>query len=382
MRPTAPLTGQAIPSYGPPQAAQYFRKLECFCFSRQTLQPGERRQMPVVFVVDASLPADVGTITLSYTFFEVEGADKSMTRSGAHPAPGFAGQGVSAMGAVDTGAKPYYFVPQPSYWPLVGSVALLLLGMGAAFWMNAVAAGPWMVAAGFGVLLVMLFGWFGAVIGESEARLYNTKVDSSFRWSMSWFIFSEVMFFFAFFGTLFYIRSLSVPDLGSLMSKLVWPDYTADWPTNGPYIDEQFTPMGAIGIPLLNTIILLSSGFTLTVAHHALRAGHRGGAQALALRDHRAGLHVPGLPGVRIHPCLQRAQPQAVDGRLRLDVLHAHGVPRRARDDRRDHALGDARARDQGPLRQEPPLRLRGRRVVLALRRRGLAAAFVLVYWL
>ena len=72
-----PLTGQAIPSYGPPHAAQYFRKLECFCFSQQTLQPGERRQMPVVFVVDSALPADVATITLSYTFFEVEGAGKS-----------------------------------------------------------------------------------------------------------------------------------------------------------------------------------------------------------------------------------------------------------------------------------------------------------------
>jgi cytochrome c oxidase assembly protein subunit 11 len=72
-----PLTGQAIPSYGPPHAAQYFRKLECFCFSRQTLQPGERRQMPVVFVIDTSLPADIATITLSYTFFEVEGAGKS-----------------------------------------------------------------------------------------------------------------------------------------------------------------------------------------------------------------------------------------------------------------------------------------------------------------
>ena len=67
------LSGQAIPSYGPPQAAQYFRKLECFCFSKQTLQPGERREMPVVFVVDAALPKDVATITLSYTFFEVEG---------------------------------------------------------------------------------------------------------------------------------------------------------------------------------------------------------------------------------------------------------------------------------------------------------------------
>ena len=193
------------------------------------------------------------------------------------------------------------------------------------------------------VLLVMLFGWFGTVIGESEARLYNKKVDASFRWSMSWFIFSEVMFFVAFFGALFYIRQLSVPDLGSLMSKLVWPDYTASWPTNGPYINEQFTPMGAIGIPLLNTIILLTSGFTLTVAHHALKAGHRGTLKLWLFAHDRAGLHVPGLPGLRILPRLQRAQPQALDRRLRLDVLHADGLPRRARDDRRDHAVGDAR---------------------------------------
>jgi cytochrome c oxidase assembly protein subunit 11 len=67
------MTGQAIPSYGPARAAQYFRKLECFCFTKQTLQPGETRQMPVVFVVDSALPGDVATITLSYTFFEVDG---------------------------------------------------------------------------------------------------------------------------------------------------------------------------------------------------------------------------------------------------------------------------------------------------------------------
>ena len=180
------------------------------------------------------------------------------------------------MSAAQTDAKPYYFVPQPSYWPLVGSAALLLLGMGAALWMNGYAPGPWMVTAGFAVLLVMLFGWFGTVIGESERHLYNKKVDLSFRWSMSWFIFSEVMFFAAFFGALFYVRNLSVPDLGSPASKLLWPEYVAAWPTVGPYIKEQFTPMGAIGIPLLNTIILLSSGFTLTVAHHALKVGHRG----------------------------------------------------------------------------------------------------------
>ena len=72
-----PLTGQAVPSYGPIEAGQYFRKLECFCFAKQTLQPGERREMPVVFVIDSKLPADISTITLSYTFFEVEGNDKT-----------------------------------------------------------------------------------------------------------------------------------------------------------------------------------------------------------------------------------------------------------------------------------------------------------------
>ena len=175
-----------------------------------------------------------------------------------------------------SGAKPYYFVPQPSYWPLVGSCALFLLGMGAALWFNSFAAGPWIVLAGFAVLLTMLFGWFGTVIGESQQRLYNKKVDMSFRWSMGWFIFSEVMFFAAFFGALFYVRVQSVPDLGSPTSQqLLWPDFVASWPTDGPYLNEQFTPMGAIGIPLLNTIILLTSGFTLTLAHHALKTGHR-----------------------------------------------------------------------------------------------------------
>jgi cytochrome c oxidase subunit 3 len=180
------------------------------------------------------------------------------------------------MSAAQHDVKPYYYVPQPSHWPVVGSLALLLLGMGAAFWFNRVPAGPWLVLAGFVVLLVMMFGWFGTVIGESEGHQYNKKVDLSFRWSMSWFIFSEVMFFAAFFGALFYVRNLSVPDLGSLGSKLLWPDYSAGWPTVGPYIKEQFTPMGAIGIPLLNTILLVSSGFTLTIAHHALKANQRG----------------------------------------------------------------------------------------------------------
>ena len=179
------------------------------------------------------------------------------------------------MTAAADGTKPYYYVPQPSHYPITGSIALLLMGSGAAFWFNGYPAGPWMVATGFCVLLFMLFGWFGTVIGKSEGHLYNKKVDLSFRWGMSWFIFSEVMFFAAFFGALFYIRNLSVPDLGSIGSKILWPNYAAQWPTNGPYETAQFAPMGAMGIPLINTIILLTSGVTLTIAHHALKASNR-----------------------------------------------------------------------------------------------------------
>ena len=180
------------------------------------------------------------------------------------------------MSATTQGTTPAYYIPQPSHWPIVGAIALLLMGMGAAFWMNGIAPGPYMTAAGFAVLVFMMFGWFGTVIRESEGHLYSKKVDISFRWSMSWFIFSEVMFFSAFFGALYYVRVVSVPDLGSGDAKLLWPNFAADWPTVGPYIQERFTPMAAIGIPLLNTIILLTSGVTLTIAHHALKAGHRG----------------------------------------------------------------------------------------------------------
>ncbi|MEO8739982.1 MAG: cytochrome c oxidase subunit 3 [Casimicrobiaceae bacterium] len=172
--------------------------------------------------------------------------------------------------------EPYYYIPQPSHWPITGSCALLLMAVGAATWFNSYAMGPWLVLAGFCVLVTMMFGWFGRVIDESRHHLYNAKVDLSFRWGMGWFIFSEVMFFAAFFGALFYTRNLSVPWLGDMQNKLLWPEYTSAWPTNGPYFKEAFTPMGAIGIPLLNTILLLTSGGTLTIAHHALIEGRRG----------------------------------------------------------------------------------------------------------
>ena len=176
--------------------------------------------------------------------------------------------------SLSTSAK--YFVPEPSRWPIVGSIALCLMGSGAATWFNGGAPGPWMVLVGFVLLVYMMFGWFGNVVHESEGGKYNGRVDVSFRWGMSWFIFSEVMFFAAFFGALFYARTFSIPWLGDLENKLLWPDFNAVWPTAGPGIDTQFSPMGAWGIPALNTALLLTSGATLTWAHHALRANHRG----------------------------------------------------------------------------------------------------------
>ena len=169
-----------------------------------------------------------------------------------------------------------YYLPDPSHWPVVGSVGILLMALGGVFLMNHVGGGGYVLLAGMAVMVYMLFGWLGTVIGESEDGKYNEQVDQSYRWSMSWFIFSEVMFFAAFFGALFYMRALSVPWLGESYTKqLLWPSFTSGWPVSGPGIEEQFTPMGALGIPSVNTLILLTSGVTITFAHWGLKANNR-----------------------------------------------------------------------------------------------------------
>jgi cytochrome c oxidase subunit 3 len=169
-----------------------------------------------------------------------------------------------------------YYLPEPSHWPVIGAAALFLLTFGGVLWMNGVRAGPWVVIAGMAAIIYMMIGWFGTVIRESEGGKYNRQVDLSFRWSMSWFIFSEVMFFAAFFGALFYMRMMAVPGLasGDTMEQ-IWPGFSAHWPISGPGIEETFTPMGAWGIPAINTLILLTSGVTVTVAHWGLKKNNR-----------------------------------------------------------------------------------------------------------
>ncbi|WP_408951200.1 cytochrome c oxidase subunit 3 [Lysobacter sp. Hz 25] len=174
-----------------------------------------------------------------------------------------------------------YYVPHSSRWPFLGSIGLFTTMIGVASWLNEVSWGKPVFFVGLAMMVGVLFGWFGDVIRESVRGNYNKQVDVSFRMGMIWFIFSEVMFFAAFFGALFYARSLALPWLGGegdgvMTNSLLWPQFSAAWPSSGPAaVGGVFETIPAWGLPLLNTLILLTSGSTVTAAHHALKGGHR-----------------------------------------------------------------------------------------------------------
>ena len=175
-----------------------------------------------------------------------------------------------------------YFVPAKSKAPIFGSASMFVMMIGVASWLNEVAWGKWAFFLGIALMIATLFYWFGEVIRESQGGAYNRQVDGSFRMGMIWFIFSEVMFFGAFFSALFYTRQFTLPWLGGegdgvMTNELLWSGFSAAWPSAGPgAVGGAFQTIPAWGLPLLNTLILLTSGATLTIAHHAMKAGKRG----------------------------------------------------------------------------------------------------------
>jgi cytochrome c oxidase subunit 3 len=184
--------------------------------------------------------------------------------------------------ATPHGQTPYYFIPAPSRFPVLVATGMFFVILGAGQWVNGNDAFKWVLLFGLAMWVYVMQGWFRQAIHESETGLYGQRIDVSFRWSMSWFIFSEVMFFGAFFGALYWARAHALPSLGSLENQILWPDFKAVWPsqaggvTGSPAgIVEPFTTIGPFWLPTINTALLLTSGVTLTIAHHALIANNR-----------------------------------------------------------------------------------------------------------
>jgi len=178
-----------------------------------------------------------------------------------------------------------YYVPSQSIWPTLGALGLLFTVIGAGMSVQQLgsnsSSGGWILTLGFIVILVMMFGWFNDVIDESQANLYSEQMDRSFRQSMTWFIISEVMFFAAFFGALFYVRNIAIPWLGgasnnAMTNLILWPNFEAIWPLTTTPDGVKTQAMPWHGLPLINTIILLTSSVTLHFSHIALEKKNRG----------------------------------------------------------------------------------------------------------
>lgn len=184
----------------------------------------------------------------------------------------------------------HYYVPEQSPWPFITAVALFLVAFGAANFVqqhsgsgivtNEGSSGSYILPIGLFGIVLMMYVWFRDTIKESLTNMNSNQMDRSYRMGMLWFIFSEVMFFGAFFGALFYVRILAVPWLGGageeyMTHELLWPDFQAMWPLTITPDGSTTQAMPAWGLPFLNTVLLVASSITLTIAHHALLEGKR-----------------------------------------------------------------------------------------------------------
>lgn len=186
-----------------------------------------------------------------------------------------------------------YYVPEQSRLPLFMALGMFLTVFGLGSWMNSVPNGSFIFTLGFVVLASVLSIWFSTVIKENLAGMNSAQLKRSYVWGMGWFIFSEVMFFAAFFGALFYIRNLALPTLGEgPTSELLWNGFEAHWPLmQTPDMVANGAKAAVVGpegnmsnpgvsnwagwLPFWNTVVLLSSSFTVHFAHMALKKDNK-----------------------------------------------------------------------------------------------------------
>ena len=184
-----------------------------------------------------------------------------------------------------------YYIPDGSKWPIVGTLSLFITFLGGAMMFNGVDTGKYVLIIGLAALTYMFAGWFADVISESIAGKYSKQVDVSFRMGMGWFILSEVMFFAAFFGALYYARVFSIPWLSGEgqgghngTHEFLWSSFQASWPMNVMPDPTKYTQykdvVPAFGVPAINTALLLASGVTVTFAHWALKNSNRAALSA------------------------------------------------------------------------------------------------------
>jgi cytochrome c oxidase subunit 3 len=187
-----------------------------------------------------------------------------------------------------------YFIAEPSFWPIMGSVGLFCTVIGLVQTLHEGLFGPYLMGLGFIILLTVMAGWFSNVIKESIGGLHSEQMDRSYRWGMVWFIVSELFLFGVFFLALFYTRMFSLTELGNavgplatslLLSKgaathdVLWPNFTYVWPLlknpNPTLFPGPTQVVYTWEIPAINTLLLLSSAVTITWAHWALKKEHR-----------------------------------------------------------------------------------------------------------
>jgi cytochrome c oxidase subunit 3 len=413
------IVGNAVPSVAPARASGYFSKTECFCFTAQTLAAGEGRAMPVRFIVDPALPDDVSTITLSYTFFKNDAPRADRCADGC-VVPAARG----TLSPTNHRKRPWHG-PRPrdarherllraAWQPLAGGrlVALFTTMVGLANWLNDTSWGKTVFFLGLAFLAAILFKWFGDVIRESLRGFYNKQVDTSFRMGMVWFIFSEVMFFAAFFGALFYARQFALPWLTGEGHKLA--DARGAVARTSPAAGRATARARSAALPddpavgpaaaqHADPAVLGRHGH-----HRAPRAEGRPSQAAAVVPRHdgAAGRDVPHLPGRRIHPRLHELNLKLGSGIygstfFMLTGFHGAGhvitlgaimlshfvdLAVRTRHALRDPNAGPRRLR--GPLhavRHDQPTSASRlgecvSAVVLALRRRGVARAGLFLF--